>query len=79
MVIVFNTEVAGTPFDYFQPGYEENWLSNDFLKKDGASICRMVYLSAGDTIKVRGRIIQGDYGETAAHSLRFRIKKVYTA
>lgn len=76
MVIVFNNEFAGTPFDFFQPGYEENWLSNDFLKKDGCSICRIVTLTAGDKLKMRGRVIQGDYGETAAHSVRFRIKKI---
>ena len=78
MVFVFNNEFVGTPFDYFVNGVEENWLSNDFLKKDGASITRQVYLSNGDKIKMRGRIIQGDYGETAAHTVRLRIKKLFS-
>lgn len=76
LFFVWNDEIPNTPYNIFIPAIEENWLSNDFLKKDGASITRLVSLSSGDKIKLRGRIIQGDYGETAAHSVRLRIRKV---
>ena len=55
----------------------ENYLSNDFSKKDSCSITRTIELNSGDKIKMVGRVIQGNYGETSAHTVRFRIKKLF--
>jgi len=63
-------------FMYLQRGGFYNWLSSSFFKKDGASITRIITLSAGDKIKMRGRMIQGSFAQTGAHTTRLRIRKV---
>ena len=78
MIIYWQNYNDDRTFLPFEDGYTDNWVDTDFLKKESASITRIVSLSAGDKIKMRGRMIQGLYGQTAAHTVRLRIKKLFS-
>ena len=61
------------------PGFGYGWSNQDFQfgLADGCSITRIVALSSGDKVKMRGKVITGITVDTSPDTVRLRIRKLF--
>lgn len=75
MITNWNREIYNS-FNFSQMGFKGNWIANSYPKKESCSVNMLITATAGDKIKMQGRMIQGDFCITSAHGVRMRIKKI---
>lgn len=61
-----------------QQWYTTNGPTGDFETRESASIQTMYHLKIGDKIKIVARVIKGGTVETAAKTVRLKIREVKT-